>query len=829
MPVSGTLIGPYRLVELLGTGGMGEVWLAEQREPVRREVALKMLKLGMDSDSVVRRFEQERRSLAAMEHPNIATVFDAGVTGDGVPYFVMERVQAVDIVAFCNAHRLGIRDRVRILATVCRAVQHAHTKGVIHRDLKPGNIMVSEHDGRPVPKIIDFGIAKAVAADGEDELHLTQTGHFVGTVAYMAPEQALGESDVDARADVYALGVVLYELLTGVLPFHEGQLRGLAAIGALLEKDAPTPSSRVKSIPEGREQVAELRGVTGPVLLRALRGELDWIVGRALEKERDRRYQTPNELAADLDRFLDHRPVEAGPPSALYRARKFLRRNRLAAGAGAVAVLALAVGATAATVGLLEARASAAEARREADRSQAINGFLQEALGQADPWRGGDREVTLVAALDGAVDRLDEHFADQPAVAAEVRLNIGRTYDGLGRVEAAERLHREALEAQLTLLGEASDEVAVTRASLAGLLAGQGRYDEAIPLHQAAVDARSRTYGPDHPETLALARPLVQALINAGRFDEADARIAGALAALDRAASDTLRADWLLAEASLVVQRDGDHARVDSIVADALALARSPGRRDIRLSNALDQGALAKMNIADYEAAEALFEESVALRREIFGDDHPQVAAALENMGTVFFRTERYDRVLALLEEVRAMRERALGPRSEPVGRTEANMATVLGYAGQPARALEHNTRALDILTGALGEIHPDIGALWRTQGLNQFRIQRYDASAASFRRAIAIDDEVLSEDNIRMSDSLMLLGTVLIYLKEFEESERTLLRSLELSERHFAAGRLQSLQGRLDTLARLYDAWGRPADAARYRERIATAAAGKG
>lgn len=823
-------IGPYRLIEPLGAGGMGEVWLAQQEQPVRRRVALKLMRGGRDTEELVSRFASERQALAVMDHPHIAKIFDAGVTDGGRPYFVMELVQGVDIVTFCDERSLGITDRVRLFADVCRGVQHAHQKGLVHRDLKPSNILVSDEDGRPLPKVIDFGIAKAVTELDGSGSRLTRTGDFVGTFAYMSPEQANAEVDVDTRSDVYSLGVVLYELLTGVLPFDEGQMRGLGALAAVLESDPPAPSTRLASMINEIQDVARRRGTTGAVLLRGLRGDLDWVVGRALEKERDRRYQTPNELAAELERFLGDEPVEAGPPSGAYRFGKFVRRNRVPVTAGAVAALALLLGSAAATGGLLQARAAADEARTEAARSAAINRFLQDALSQADPWRGGEREVTLVEALDGVLGRIDDSFADQPLIAAEIRQNIGRTYGALGRFEQAERLHLEALERQRALLGEVSEGVALTRLSLSIAYRDQDRFDEAEPHARAALDVRRELLGADDPDTMDAAATLAEILNGAGRYDEAEAVLVEALQHVDTIADGgAMLARLTFALGNVVDRRDGDMARADSIYSAALAVSRRADLDVATLASAVDQAAVGKTNVAAYDEAEKLYQESVDLRRAAFGDDHPMVALARENLGVVYYRTGRYDEVLGILDQVLEARVRALGAESEPVGRTLANMATVLLQAGEPERARERNQQALDILAEKLGPDHPDLSILHRTMATIETRAGEYDEAEASLRSAIEIDTRALSEDHPRIANSIMMLGTVYMFRGDYEAAEGYLLRALEMSERHVAEGRLISARGALDTLARLYDAWGRPEEAARYRARVAQIDSGGG
>src|SRR5215470_5933294 len=326
-------IGPYLLIDLLGEGGMGEVWLAEQLEPVRRRVALKIIKAGMDTKEVVARFESERQALALMDHPTIAKVFDGGSTPEGRPYFVMEFVEGVPITEHCDDHQLSTPERLELLAQVCEGVQHAHQKAIIHRDLKPSNILVSVVDGKALPKIIDFGIAKATGRRLTDKTFFTELGAVIGTPEYMSPEQAdLSGQDVDTRTDVYSLGVLLYQLLTGELPFGSKELRALSyedLMRTLREVEPPSPSSRLATLGDRAADVARSRNTEPGVLRRELEGDLDAITLKALEKERNRRYGSASDLAADLARYLAHEPVRATPPSRRYRLRKYVRRHRV--------------------------------------------------------------------------------------------------------------------------------------------------------------------------------------------------------------------------------------------------------------------------------------------------------------------------------------------------------------------------------------------------------------------------------------------------------------------------------------------------------------------
>ncbi|NOT29350.1 MAG: serine/threonine protein kinase, partial [Planctomycetes bacterium] len=355
----GDRIGHYKLLQRIGEGGFGVVWMAEQEEPVRRQVALKVLKPGMDTAQVIGRFEAERQALALMDHPNIAKVFDGGATPAGRPYFVMELVRGMPVTSYCDGVGLGLRERLELFVQVCQAVQHAHQKGVIHRDLKPSNVLVTLRDATPVPKVIDFGIAKAARGLLTQRTVFTEFRQMLGTPEYMAPEQAdISALDVDTRADVYSLGVLLYELLTGTRPF---ELRTLLAAGyaemlrTIREVDPPRPSARVTTLGERVGTIARQRHLPARALASLLRGDLDWIVMKALEKERSRRYETASALAEDVLRHLHSEPVRASPPSRVYRLRKYAQRHRLGVAAGAAIVLALAAGGATALSGYVEA------------------------------------------------------------------------------------------------------------------------------------------------------------------------------------------------------------------------------------------------------------------------------------------------------------------------------------------------------------------------------------------------------------------------------------------------------------------------------------------
>ena len=408
MPDLSAQIGPYRIVDTLGEGGLGVVYLAEQSEPVRRQVALKILKGDANSADVLARFEVERQALAVMDHPSIAKVFDAGVTDDGRPYFVMELVSGSQLANFCDERRLTVRERVQLFVDVCHAVQHAHQKGVIHRDLKPSNILVTDVEGRALPRVIDFGIAKATKAAEFDGTQLTRDDQVIGTPAYMSPEQIDGSGDVDTRSDIYALGVLLFEILLGALPYDRAAYQGWAAVAAQMHREPPTPAKRFAELDDTQQTIATLRSTTPPLLKRELVGDLGWIVSRAMEKERDRRYETVNAMALDLQRFLKHEPVRARGASTAYTVRKFVRRNRLGVAFGATVALGL-VGFSIVTAVQAD-RIARARDEAEARRGQAeglIDFMLSDLRDKLEP-------IGRLEILDDVGTQATEYFSAIP-------------------------------------------------------------------------------------------------------------------------------------------------------------------------------------------------------------------------------------------------------------------------------------------------------------------------------------------------------------------------------------------------------------------------------
>ncbi len=725
----------YKIRQEIGEGGMGTVYLAEQLQPVRRMVALKLIKPGMDSRNVLARFESERQALALMDHPNIARVLDAGTTADGRPFFVMDLVKGIPITEYCDAHRLDLDARLALFRQVCSAVQHAHQKGIIHRDLKPSNILVEAHDDKPVPKVIDFGLAKATSGMRLTEQSLfTAFGSVAGTPLYMAPEQArFNALDVDTRADIYALGVILYELLTGSTPIARESIQR-AAIDEILrvvrEVEPPTPSSRI-STSEALPSLAANRHVEPARLSRLVRGDLDWIVMKALAKERERRYASAIGLADDLERHLNHEPVSAGPPTAAYRLRKFVRRNRVQVTAAALVLLALVLGVVGTTLGLIEARRQETIAVREARAKEDARRAEAEQRRIADEQRQhAEKGLAQVTKMNDILGSIFKDLNPQ---------NAQKDGKPLSAV-LGERLDRATAEIEGEATGDplavARMQMTLGRSQLRPGLPGSG--DRAV--HQGPRHLRrpARTRPPrdaqEHEQPRQQLcrrrpdRPGAEAL--RGDADAHGGQSSGPTTPTrSRAWATSPTATWLA----------GQNDRALKLFEETLTLRRAklgPDHPDTLSS--MNNLANSYSAAGQTDRALKLFEETLALRRAKLGPDHPDTLISMNNLAASYAAAGQTDRALKLREETLALRKAKLGPDHPDTLRSMTNLANSYEAAGQTDRALKLREETLALQKARLGPDHP--GTL-----ISMNNLANSYAAAGQTDRALKLREETLA------------------------------------------------------------------------------------
>lgn len=863
-------IGPYQIKSVIGKGGMGIVYLAEQAEPIRRTVALKVIKVGMDTEQVIARFESERQAVARMNHPNVARVLDAGATETGRPYFVMEYVAGQTITAYADTHRLTVRQRLELFIQACRAVEHAHQKAIIHRDLKPSNILVTTASpGEPgVVKVIDFGLAKAIGSGLSGGVAITEAGQMLGTPEYMSPEQAdLGSVDIDTRTDVYSLGVVLYELLAGVLPFDPQSLRsgGLLQVQRIIrEVEPPSPADGLSRLGPEADDVAEKRRVPLRSLSLTLNGEIEWVIRKALRKERSERYATATELADDVRRYLDHQPLRAGPDSLGYRARKFLRRNRGTVAAGGLVAAALVAGAigtswqavraTRAQTGLETALGVVRQQKSEVDASNqnlriaqrdltsalaevrrqkaevdsanaglsAVNRFLTEDLLQsADPGQARGDQLTVREALDIASADIDRRFADQPAVEASIRYTLAVTYDALGEAEAGLPHARRSLEIRRKTLGDAHPDTVASLNAVVTVLQSLGRTDEAETLSREALE-RARPLAAGHPQVL------VTALSNAAAAEEARGRHA--------------EAERLLREALLTTRKAfGDEhpatlTAINNVATMLTATARpadaEPLLREVIATNRRLFGddhpdtLLARCNLAralqDQKKpaeAETLIRDALGRLRKVLGDNHPAVFSQMRNLGSTLEDQERYDEAVQLYRPALAALRKRYGD-DHPETITAANhLASLLLATGQVQEAATVNRQVLASCRRQLGEGHPFTIMSMNNLGIALWKLEQFAEAeplfAEAYRRAPRSE-----LDDTRKAFCMSRWGPSLVKLGRHRDAEAPLLEA----HRRLSAEGLEKTEPMLNVLAALVkvsEAAGRPEEAAKWRAAV--------
>jgi serine/threonine protein kinase len=789
-------IGPYRLIRKLGEGGMGQVWLAEQTAPIKRQVALKLIKVGRYDESVLQRFYAERQSLAMMDHPSIAKVFDAGATSDGQPYFVMEYVPGQPITDYCDRRRLTIRERLELFIKVCEGVQHAHQKAIMHRDLKPANILVVEVDGKPVPRIIDFGLAKAASPqlDGETLALMTQAGGWVGTPGYMSPEQAdPGVMDVDTRTDVYSLGAVLYVLLTGCQPFETSRQRFDEFLRRLREEDPPRPSTKVSGDKETSKSSADKRGAEPQQLVVMLHGDLDWITMKALEKDRARRYGSPMELAADIGRYLSDEPVSARPASVGYRAKKYvLRHTALVAGAAAV-FLVLVAGVITSTWQAVKARRAEAQAKQQSAIAQAVNDFLQNdllaqasAATQSGPSTKPDPDLKVRTALDRAAERIEGKFAKQPEVEAAIRNTIGQTYTDLGlNPEAGKQLER-ALDLRRQVLGPEHPETLRTTSNLAAVYDLEGKYAQAEALDSQILEIRRRVLGPEHPDTLTSMMSLAFVYYEEGKYAQAETLQSQTLEIKRRVLGPenpaTLASIYSL---SVVYEHEGKYAQAEELNRETLEIRR-------RVLGAEHPATLASMNNlavsyeeeGKYAQAEVLDSQALEIKRRVLGPEHRNTLNSMNNLAIVYWFEGKYAEADALFNQTLEIQRRALGPEHPLTLNTMGNLASDYVDEGKYAEAevLFHQT--LGIQRRVLGPEHPFTLNTLNSMVVDYQEQGKYALAETYAAQVLAMRRRAVGPEHPNTILSVADLALACVSQGKFAESEPLAREAVELNQK---------------------------------------------
>ena len=779
----GQLIGAYRLIRKLGEGGMGEVWQAEQQEPVRRVVALKLLKSGMDTRQIVVRFAAERQVLALMQHPSIAQMFDAGVSVRGRSYFVMEYVDGQRITTYCDQAALDLRERLLLFQQVCDAVQHAHQKGVIHRDIKPSNVLVTMQDGRALPKVIDFGLAKLTASEPSDAT-LTEVGTLLGTPAYASPEQmSLGVIDVDTRSDVYSLGVLLYELLIGVIPFEAEDATPVAMLElrrSIREREPSRPSARLSKLGERASNVAKLRRTETSALRRQLDGDLDRIVMKALEKDRSRRYASPGDLARDTQRYLAHEPVLAGSPTPAYRLGKFVRRHRVGTGFAFVLLSLVVAFIAVSAVQVQRITLERDRATFEAAKASSISTFLQETLGSADPWQTGS-DISVRATLERAAGKLDVSFADQPLIAAAVRRTIGKTYAGLGRYSDAEPLMRAALDARISLLGPDHADIAESLADLAVLYRNRGDYDLAEKAGSDALALRRKLFGNSHPRVADSLLDRAALLNEKGDFSAAEQAAKEALVIRELMfGPDSDEVASVLEElGSIAASGLGDLVRGEQLVRRGYEIRqRLFGPDDVRTLTSESMLASNYLYQQKPELAEVHYRNAYQGLVRHLGQDHPDTIIEMENLANALARLGRFDESSTLMKDVLAQRRAVLGDENRVVARTMVNIGTDLSRAGRLEEAEAAYAEGLPRFARAYGHDHPDNAYVLYVYGVLLWRQHKYADAEPTLRDALSIQVIKLGEDHPTTAETRIALGEVLTERGQFGEAEKLLVHA---------------------------------------------------
>ena len=850
-------VGPYRILRKLGEGGMGSVFEAQQENP-RRTVALKMIRPGLVSGSLLARFRHEAQVLGRLRHPGIAQIYEAGThqppSGPPQPYFAMELVHGLPLAAYCQAKKLGVRARLELLARVCDAVEHAHQRGVIHRDLKPDNILVDDHGGggEPQPKILDFGVARVVDPEAQHTTLHTSVGQIVGTVAYMSPEQAAADpAELDTRSDVYALGVICYELLSGRLPYKLNRTNVAESVRAIAHDD-PTPLASID---------------------RSLRGDVTTIVAKALEKEKARRYGSAAEMAADIRRHLKDEPITAHPPSTIYQIGKFARRNKGLVAGVVAAFFILWLGVIGTGVGIFQARRAADVARAEAAKAKAVNQFLNEMLASSNPQqlsktdRAKGPGVTMVEVLNEASARLAAgSLAQQPEIEAAVRRTVGHAYIALGEYDEAEdhyaralaidrqrfgsgphpdvaddlsqlgvayqyqakydraaELCRASLDMRRKLFDEDSVEVAQSMLTLAAAVRDQGDLPEAERLFTRALDVQRRVLGEQDPAVATTLNLLGVVLENQSRLAEAEQAHRRAIEIRQQRFGDE-HPDVASARFALgvVLHRQDHNDQAHAMFRQALDVQRRLlGEDHPDVGRTVAHLGVVARALGKLDDVEASLRLGLEIERKRLGDEHPTVATHMNNLAMALSEQGKLAEAEVMLRRVLEIRRKALGPDHPDVGGVLNNVAGMLKEQGKLVEAEAMFREAMELRRRALGDAHPEVGTSMFNLAAVILMAHRPADAEPLCRRSLAIMQSSLGEQHVLTATMHAGLGACLADLERFDEAEPELRRAYDLFLARFGPRDKRTL-GMARRLIGTYEVLGKADDLAALRTVVA-------
>lgn len=830
----GDTIGPFTLVKLIGEGGFGTVYLAQRRSPMVQQVALKVIKPGMDTRAVVARFDQERQALAIMEHPGIAKVFDAGTTPAGRPYFAMEFVPGEPITDYCDRQTLGTRERLALFVEVCDAVEHAHRRGIIHRDLKPSNVLVTCAEGTAQVKVIDFGIAKAIGHDLSAKTLFTEAGQFIGTPEYMSPEQADSrKSDIDTRTDVYSLGVMLYELLVGTLPFDATSLRsaGYAEIQRILrDVDPPKPSTKLSEIGDAANDLARKRHTNAAALRKILHNELEWIPLKAMRKDREQRYHSPSDLADDVRNYLDGLPLRAGPESAWYRFGKLARRRRATFVAVGVTFLGAAAGLAGLGVGYIRAsqsaileRAAREEAIAQKSRAEAITRFVLTTISAIDPEVTKGRDPTIKEMLDHAAAGIKSELGGNggdPQAEASLRSTLGQAYFKLGRFQESIRELSRARDIDRLVLGAEHIQTLTDEHHVGACLLELRDVVNARVALERAYTGRTEALGPFAADTLE------------------SLGLLGFAAQLSGDDQDALNIYRRVFEAQVKSLPGGEMSRgaleTQSSIADVLQSlgkledAEREARRLRELAiRAHGQGGLMAMragsilasilkDLSKFDESERIAREVLASKRAMFGPEHAESLLTESTLAHTLYEQRKYEEAEPLAAHAATTAERTLGSSHDATLSYKGIWARISQQLGR----LDDAERLLrDVLEARRKVQGPDaVSTLAEMNNLGLLLLDRKKPAEAEivFREMLTGVDRVMGEDHWIRGQARINVGECLFDLGKFEEAETFMLAGQAWLARTLPKGNSR-LAGAAVSLAKLYNAWGKPERAAKW------------